>query len=326
MSSVIHSNIYKELVSAQPWIAYNASQAFGNKSVSETESLKKEMLAFQPVVELLAEIENWPGHTMRNHRDASHLLHKLSFLASIGIRASDLHSYTFIEKIMESVSAEGPPNISINIPKSFGGTGTDIRSWIICDAAVLLDALVSMGLKEHEVVKNGISYLINNAQDFGWSCTSSGNIGKFRGPGRKSDPCPYANLLMLRLLAKLPEYHDTDFVFSGLNSLFNLWENRKVKKPYLFGIGTDFLKLKVPFVWYDILHMLEVISHYSKTGFRKEIAEIADSVFSKADSEGFYKAESIYRSWSSWDFGQKKESSLWVTFLVYRIKNRLSDV
>ena len=40
------------------------------------------------------------------------------------------------------------------------------------------------------------------------------------------------------------------------------WQIRKEKKYYLFGMGTDFSKLKYPFIWYDILHVVDVLSRF----------------------------------------------------------------
>ena len=34
------------------------------------------------------------------------------------------------------------------------------------------------------------------------------------------------------------------------------------RKEYLFGMGTDFRKLKAPLVWLDILHVLDVLSRF----------------------------------------------------------------
>ncbi len=34
---------------------------------------------------------------------------------------------------------------------------------------------------------------------------------------------------------------------------------RGQKKYFLFGIGTDFHKLKYPLIWYDILHVSDVL-------------------------------------------------------------------
>ena len=42
--------------------------------------------------------------------------------------------------------------------------------------------------------------------------------------------------------------------------LLSHWKQRKEKKYYLFGMGSDFRKLKYPYVWYDILHVCEVLS------------------------------------------------------------------
>jgi hypothetical protein len=49
----------------------------------------------------------------------------------------------------------------------------------------------------------------------------------------------------------------------GIETIVNLWNDRKERKPYLFGMGTDFMKIKYPMIWYDVLNMVSVLSHYS---------------------------------------------------------------
>jgi len=45
----------------------------------------------------------------------------------------------------------------------------------------------------------------------------------------------------------------------GVHTLLEHWQRQQERKIYLFGIGTDFRKLKYPFVWYDILHVVEAL-------------------------------------------------------------------
>lgn len=55
------------------------------------------------------------------------------------------------------------------------------------------------------------------------------------------------------------------------------------------------------------------------------LQEMVKIITTKMDMNGFYTAESVRRAWKDWDFGQKKEPSRWITFLVYRILKRLEE-
>lgn len=48
-------------------------------------------------------------------------------------------------------------------------------------------------------------------------------------------------------------------------------------------------------------------------------------ITTKMDINGFYTVESVWQAWKDWDFGQKKEPSMWITFLVYRILKRIEQ-
>jgi hypothetical protein len=187
-----------------------------------------------------------------------------------------------------------------------------------------LYAASKLGFEKLEIEK-GVGYLASLNRENGWPCTVSKELGTFRGPGKKDDLCPYATLIMLKLLS-LPVFSTEKTVsFFGIESLLNLWEQSKTKHPYMFYMGTDFRKLKAPFVWYDILHVLEVLSLYSEVFPDKRFSEMLATVNSKADDENLFTPESIWTAWKGWDFGQKKIPSLWLTFLVYRINRRVSS-
>ena len=89
--------------------------------------------------------------------------------------------------------------------------------------------------------------------------------------------------------------------------------------PYMFYMGTDFRKIKAPLVWYDILHVLDVLSQFEWLRDDPRLQQMIEVVASKSDSEGRYTPESEWRAWRDWEFGQKKQPSRWVTFLIKRI-------
>jgi hypothetical protein len=90
----------------------------------------------------------------------------------------------------------------------------------------------------------------------------------------------------------------------------------------MFYMGTDFRKIKAPFIWYDILHVLEMLTQFSWVLDDDRFKEMLNTVLSKADVEGKYKPESEWKARQGWDFGQKKQPSQWLTFLVLRIQKR----
>jgi hypothetical protein len=157
----------------------------------------------------------------------------------------------------------------------------------------------------------------------GWPCAVSKEQGKFRGPGRKDDPCPYVNLIMLQLLALFPEYKDSPAAKTSVECLLHCWETSTDRHPYMFFMGTDFRKLKAPFIWYDILHVADVLSQFTFTLKDPRFQEMLSIINAKADKDGLFTAESVWKAWEDWDFGQKKKPSPWVTFLVYRINKRV---
>jgi hypothetical protein len=88
-------------------------------------------------------------------------------------------------------------------------------------------------------------------------------------------------------------------------------------------MGIDFSKLKAPFIWYDILHVADILSQYEWVRKDSRFLEMIELIHSKADANGLYTPESEWKAWKCWDFGQKKAPSSWLTFLVNRIDKRV---
>lgn len=272
------------------------------------------------VVEILTELKEWPGTILKSHNDASHLIHKLAFIADLGFTIENYKDIgEIVERIFQRQSTEGPFQVIVNISQSYGGTGENQNVWMLCDAPLILYSLVKFGLKDNPQVKRAIDHLITLASDNGWPCAVEPALGKFRGPGRKTDPCPVATLLMLKLISQITELHDSEEAKVGVETLLGLWEQRKERRPYLFAMGTDFSKLKAPLIWYNILHVCDVLVLFPWVRKDERFQEMVTTIREKADERGYYTAESIWKAWSNFEFGQKRQPSRWITFLVLRI-------
>ena len=120
----------------------------------------------------------------------------------------------------------------------------------------------------------------------GWRCRCGPELGRFRGPGRKADPCPIANVYALKALSLVPEHLDSPATRRGAEMLLGHWERRAEVKYYLFGVGSDFRKLKYPFVWYDILHVADVLSRYPFVHADPRFLEMVAAITAQADARG----------------------------------------
>lgn len=321
------SELVSWLLRSPPWVQYRTRMDLlgQTENSSEVQAAREAMLAHPQIQDLVSELQEWPGQILKSHKDAKHPLHKLTFLADLGLRSSDVGVHRIVDRILEHQSSEGPFQVLVNIPARYGGTGEDQWAWMLCDAPLLIYALVKLGYGEDPRVKAAVDHVIGLIRDNGWFCSVSPDLGKFRGPGSKGDPCPYANLVMLKVLSQLTEFADHEVCRIGAGTLLNLWEQRKVRRPYLFAMGTGFAKLKAHLIWYDILHVLDVLTQYSWLKEDDRLQEMVEIVRLKADEHGRFTPESIWRAWKDWDFGQKREPSAWLTLLVKRMLNRLGD-
>jgi len=311
------------LLEGPSWIQYRTRLDLMNQSEKDPEVLnaRKEILIDSKIKELIEELNNWPGPALKGHKAPSHPIHKLVFLSDLGLSKSDPQINPIIDKILSNKSEEGIFQIYINIPKHFGGTGKGMWTWMLCDAPLILYSLIKLGLKEDVRIKSATAYLASLISENGWKCIVSPEI-KFRGPGRKDDPCPYATLLMLKLLSQSEDFIESKESKTGAEVILDLWEQSKEKHPYLFYMGTDFRKLKAPLVWYDILHILDVLTQFPFLKNDSRLKEMIHIVKTKSDSMDRFTPESIYMKLKGWEFAQKKEPSRWLTFLVKRILRR----
>ncbi|MBL8101972.1 MAG: hypothetical protein JNM02_05540 [Anaerolineales bacterium] len=312
------------LLQGEPWVEYRTRVDLLEQPLNDPKVIaaRKAMLTNPKIQTLLAELIDWPGTVLNSHKSASQSFHKLEFIAELGLNVNDTPVKKIVDKVMERQSEQGPFQLPTNVPVHFGGSGKDTWAWALCDAPVVLASLIQMGMHHDPRVQKSLEYLNGLLCENGWPCTVSPELGKFRGPGRKNDPCPYATLVMLKVLAHVPELHERKSAKIGVETLLSLWDESMERHPYMFFMGTDFRKLKAPLFWYDILHVLDVLSHFKWAWKDKRFKEMLNLVESKADGNGRYISESIWTAWKDWDFSQKKVPSKGLTLFVQRISKR----
>jgi len=316
------SKIIKYLqTSNQPWVKYNLQSQLQNLPYnnSKVKKYKEEMNQHPKIQELIKECKTWPGYSLIRHNDAAHPIHKIVMLADFGLTSKDPGIDEIVNKILSNQSEDGSFQSQLEIPTRYGGGGKPEMGWMLCDAPLLLYSLQKFGVDDKRVTE-AANHLLSLVDDNGWRCKTS--MG-FRGPGRKADHCPYANLISVKALAENPKYLESDAVCFGVEAQLEHWNNRHDRKFYLFGIGTTFGRLKYPHVWYDILHVLDVLSKvpYAREDYR--FLEMLSLINRKQLYDGSFIPESVWKAFKGWSFGQKKEASPWITYKIALINSRV---
>jgi len=234
----------------------------------------------------------------------------LFFLSDIGLRVEDIHIQDEIKNIFELQKEDGTFILQ---------DGT--KSGYFCIPTIILSSLVKMGYDNDPRILRFIEKIFETQRlDGGWHCALNRATEKKL---QDSASCPMDNLNVLMLLGQYDVYRYDERLNGAIDLLLIHWKKRMEPwRPYGFGVGNDFLKLKYPAVKYGILRVLDVLSLYPYAIKSNEFNEMVEFVMKKTNDGRFF-AESVSRSYSEFDFGQTKLPSKWITFLIYRIQKRI---
>jgi len=222
------------LNNGETWLQYATKLNIIKESKENLSDLRLQALADLRIKTYLNDVADYHSILVRNHKDPDLPIHKLLFLLDIGFDADVSEIRIATGKIMKNKDGNGVYKSLTNIPKHFGGSGEDIFGWCLCDAPLLLYALLRAGIDYEKHLKQGVDYLVSFHKASGFPCTVSQELGKFRGPGRKDDCCPYASLIMLKLLSAIPEYCKAEITITTAMNILSLWENSLERHPYMF--------------------------------------------------------------------------------------------
>lgn len=315
---------YQKLLNiSDDWLKYPILLNLCHESKENLVEIRNAALADSRIKRYLTDITSFHGTLVTNHKNPDLPIHKLLFLLDLGFDTKIPEIKAAIEELLTHKDEHGIYQSMTNVPKHFGGIGEDVFSWCLCDAPLLLLALLKSGKDYHEYIKPGVDHLVSLCRDNGFPCAVSPELGRFRGPGKKDDCCPYATLIMADLLSYIPEYSNSQVAGSSVKALLNLWENSLSQHPYMFYMGRDFRKMKAPSCWYDIVSVAGVLSKYEFVREDPRFLEMIKHIKDKQDKDGLITPESVYQKLKDWDFGQKKEPSPYLTYLCYQIFERL---
>jgi hypothetical protein len=315
----------KLLTMSEPWLQYSIRLNLLNESKESLSGLHSEALKDDKIQACLKGITNFNNMLVSNHKIPELPIHKLLFLLDCGFGVDVPEIENAVSKILNRKDKHGVYQSKTNIPKHYGGKGEDVFGWCLCDAPLLLRALLLAGVDYREHIKQGVNHLTSLYAEEGFPHVVSEEHGSFKGPGRKGDCCPLATLSMLNLFAEIDEYRNSDIAKKGIEVILSLWENSRERHPYMFYMGTDFRKLKAPAMWYDILSVADCISKFEYARKDARFCEMIDLIKSKQDPNGMFVPESVYQKCKDWDFGQKKTVSPYLTFLCIRLLDRLEN-
>jgi hypothetical protein len=310
------------LGSEEPWSRFRFLVDVEPRAAARDVAEARAGLLSHPAVDrLIARAAEWPGYPLKRHNDAAHPLYALSTLADFGLQETDPGIAGLVAAVTEHFDGEGFetlmwfPRFLTKEPDSQGW------GWVLCDAPTLLYSLLAFGVRS-AAVDAAVAALVERVDDNGWRCGAASSLPRFSGPGRRGDTCPLATIAALKVLSLLPDHHGSPAVAAGIEAILGHWEHQRAYKLKMFGIGTDFRKLKYPFVWYDILHVADILSRFPADRRDSRFAGMVGELVAQADENGRYRAGSMYQAWKEWSFSDKKHPSPWLTTLVLRIQAR----
>ncbi len=292
---------------------------FNSHLFFEEKEHDRRMLLEDPFIQrsILA-LEEFPSEVLKAHNRPQLGMHRLAMLTDLGLKSYDPGIAEVVSYLLSMLNEQGIPESVIELPSVFGGSGKAEKSWFICDFPLLLYSLRKMGCDSPEINK-GFETLLLMADDKGFPCKVKDP--KIKGPGPRNSVCPFANLLAARALSI--DHRESEAGRSAIRMLLKHWEEGRSKKYFLFGIGTDYRKLKYPLVWYNLLHVLDIVSRYEEFKKDPRVGEMADILESKADSLGLFTSESIYMIYKKEEFSNKKEPSALLSLTCYKVLKRL---
>jgi hypothetical protein len=315
------------LESGEPWTRYRTLVDLEDRAPDDPDVARARatMVAAGPVRDLIARAGQWPGPPLKRHNDAAHPLYALATLADFGLHRVDAGIAPLALAVMEHFDGSGFESL-LWLPRFLTKEDDDGErwTWMLCDAPTLLYALLAFGYAHDDRVERAVAALSGLVNVNGWRCGAAASLPRFGGPGRKADPCPMATTYALKALSLTPLREDLTVIGPGVEALLDHWQHQRDFKLKMFGIGTEFRRLRYPFVWYDVLHVTDVLSRYPLALADPRFAEMVAAITTQADEEGRYTAGSMYRSWKGWSFADKKQPSPWLTFLARRIEVRLA--
>jgi hypothetical protein len=272
---------------------------------------------------LLALLPDWEAdNQISGHDRPLFAPHLLGLLADQGVTADD---DTRIPRLLDAMLSHQDEEGRF---QSFGGLRSGAAGWgaLLCDDHAIAEALLRFGRGNDPRVGRSLQCmaadLADLAQGRAWPCRP-GPVHAFRGPGRKNDFCPLVTLQALRAFSYLPKEGRPAWLLDVARVSLRAWRERGNEKPYMFGHGRQFKRVKWPATWYNSLTVLDAVGRYpdlwtapdARLEDAEAIAELAACLiaYNVDPANGTVTPRSCYQGFGQFSFGQKKLPSPYAT-------------
>jgi hypothetical protein len=269
--------------------------------------------------------------TTGGHNSPSFAPNRLSLLWWMGLRGGEAAS---VERLLDQMLAHQSADGRFETLGRWRGSPSPIWGALLCDNHAIVDGLVRFGRGADPRVMLAIERMLADVaatgQGQGWPCVADATTG-FRGPGRKSDVCPQVTVEALRALYYAGR-GSAEAALGGARTLCDLWLERGLHKPYMFGHGRQFKRVKWPPFWYDAFAVSDALSLYpviwsgpaARPEHQRAVAELAACLVAyNFGPDGRVVPRSCYRGFEQYSWGQKKQSSPLATAMLCVVLQRL---
>lgn len=309
------------LKAKEPWVVYNTMRDLSGEGPDRPamKSVYQDLQQHPAVGALFESLASWPSEKpLKGAYDPKDSIWKLGTLADFGLQRDDPRIKSLAERVFAAQAEDGG-----FLHGGFDHTRTwDTRSYI-CIGHVMTYALARFGYLGDPRLDRAYDQLLAwQRRDGGWHP----NKLNLPGQSREAEPsCPFGTLNVLRAMVANPALSDGDMAQRGANFLLECWERRaEPYRPVGFGTGSTWDKVQYPFVQYQILKTLDTLALIKAVHPDPRFQDIVAHLKSKRDGAGYWTAEGINKPYGEFDFGQKKQSSPWLTYLALRVLVRAS--
>lgn len=299
------------------------------------------VLADPGTAPLLGRIPDWEvAATLSGHDSPAYAPCLLELLAWLGVRPSDDPRVArLLEQMLAHQDDEGrfqSHNVSRARPQGAWGA-------LLCDNHAIAAALIRHGLGDRPEVqralRTAVTDITQTAQGRAWPCRPDPGSG-WRGPGRKGDVCPQVTLEALLTFSRLrpegwPRGVSREALLAAGKVSLGIWRDRGAEKPYMFGHGRQFKRVKWWPGWYGALAVIEALSGYPELWDnraaqenRRTFCEVAACLlaYNVDPATGTITPRSCYRGFEAFSFGQKKQPSPLATARVLAALTPLEEL
>jgi hypothetical protein len=311
------------LLQSNPWTKYRTLIDLLEvpKDAEKVKKTYEELTQNQQIQTLITEINEWFPQSITRH-NVPYLSHyKFLMLAEFGLEKTEGE----IPEIIKTVTSHVDKNsfsIRQTLPQKgegFSKPDPQADEWhaMPCDSPLITYSLLLLGHKDEQVQKS-----IESLNKFwetkqGWFCHFFFVDGQFK---KHKIGCPMAGLMALQVFSQVPELKESVYAKNAYEPI--KFHRAFGKSIYFFGRSKKFWTFKYPFVWYNALYLADVLTRFDFLKDEELVKELVKWIETAQDENGRFKPTSIFMPYKSWDFGNKKEPSPWITFLCCRILKR----